>query len=89
MNSFSRVFPSNNGKELFYDIFAVFTYFLDHSPILFVLFMFSKSKYCFVAADVADFHAEGLCVGMDCAIPEIVSFATVDGNGAVLFDFYF
>jgi hypothetical protein len=33
--------------------------------------VFGKCDYCFVAADVADFHAEGICVGMDCAIPEI------------------
>ena len=51
--------------------------------------MFSKCNYCFVTAYVADFHAEGAEVGVDCTVPEIVGFATVDGDSAVAFDFDF
>lgn len=43
--------------------------------------------YCFVAADVADFHAERLSVREDSTIPEIGGLAAIESDGAVLLDF--
>ena len=42
-----------------------------------LLLFFSNHKYTFVAADVADFEAEGRVVGADGAVPETGGFLAV------------
>lgn len=65
---------------------ATNTVYIIHRSI-FMIKTLVYFDYRFVAADVADFHAERLSVRVDSTIPEIGGLAAIESDGAALLDF--